>query len=179
MSITPAGGWNKPQQTIQQLQTHASFIACPSCGSDDWKSASLVHSEGLSVSKGRIRGTIIGGSHTMHSNGQLSVGGGVLRGRTRGTSQTLLSQMAAPPRKRTGLRVVLAVLTGLFGWVAGAGLARDGLNPGTVVCSLIAACLLVKFISVSETQARYNTAMETYANTKMCQRCGTFYTVVS
>jgi hypothetical protein len=81
-------------------------VQCPKCKSDDTIKLSLVHAAGLSDVETRSRG------HAW------AVGdGGLLLGfgssRATGASQTQLSKLAAPPRKKRYRHVILAWLFGL------------------------------------------------------------------
>jgi hypothetical protein len=81
-------------------------MTCPNCGSDQWKSASLVHKEGSSTSNSTTVGIGL-------SSGA-SVGIGL--GSTSGTVQSEASRMAAPPATfvKTGLCIFAAVITAIF-----------------------------------------------------------------
>ena len=175
MSIMPADGWESPAP-IRDLQRED--VVCPSCHSSDWKTATMTHQEGLSVGVSTTSGSAIGVARTGLREGQYSFGGGVYKGRTVNVSQTVLSRKAAPPPKRTGLVVFLGVLLIFFGWACVAGLVRNGPDLGSIVCGALAVVLLLALI---KTQARqqevYEERVAVYRATRVCQRCGTFYTV--
>ncbi len=178
MSITPVGGWgNGPNRAVfTDASVQSGAHCCPQCGSADWKAANLVHIEGLSVSRGRTRGTVIGISRTGLRNGQFSMGGGVYRGKTRGTSQTLLSQMAAPPKRSRAGSVVVGIFAVLAGGRVLGDLANDNINQNTFIAVLITVILLIVFFMIRGKQEEsYSEAIDMYENMRMCQRCGTFY----
>jgi hypothetical protein len=177
MSITPAGGWkNRRIQLTPDHTPPGTETCCPRCQSTDWKAARLVYSEGISVSRGRMKGTAIGAGWGGVRNGRVSVGGATIRTRTLGTSQTALSAMAAPPRKRLGAKILLGTLILLFGLAVGVDLVAGSASPGTAIEGLITVILIIWLIRVSQSQEQdYDDATEIYENTRVCQRCGTFY----
>lgn len=180
MSITPAGGWGvrDPQDSSEELvfSHRHKPSACPACGSTDWKAASLIHAEGLATTKSRTKGRVLGVGRAGFQNGQFLVGGGAYTSRTRSASQTLLSRMAEPPRKRNGLIIVLFILCLLFGGSAFNNLELNGVTPAALILGVIMVGLLVSIFSVwSRQREAYEDAIETYSDTRMCQRCGTFY----
>jgi hypothetical protein len=186
MSITPVDGWGGPpkQRAVftqddalseGQVLTNTSDV-CPSCYSNDWRSASLVYSEGLSVRSSRTSGITVGIARTGLRNGQFSIGGGSYSGRTLGKSQTLLSSMASPPRKRNGLKVFLTLILLSFSGSAINSFQTEDLEKA-VACSIAAIVLLLVLINVWTRQRRaYDDALAEYENMRICQRCGTFYT---
>jgi len=152
-------------------------LVCPNCHSDEWRAASVVYQEGLSVTGSRTNGSMLGIARIGMRSGQCALGGGLYRGKTHGAEQTLLSSMAAPPRKRTRLFNALALLSGFFIWVAANGDVRNGFDTGTVTCSFIALFLVTVLIIVHVRQKKaYDMSLQIYEKTCICQRCGTFYT---
>jgi hypothetical protein len=176
MSITPPGGWVNPPQRLEENHfTIASDLCCPNCHYSDWKAASLVYREGLSVTNSRTKGTGIGIGRAGLRNGNFAVGGATYKSRTSGVKQTLLSQAATPPQMRLGLIIFLAILCVFFALGAFGGLTQ-GRMMQTVFDGVIAVILMFAIHAVYERQRRkYNASMSTYENTRMCQRCGTFY----
>ncbi len=81
-------------------------MQCPKCKSEDAVKLSLVHSAGLADIRTKSRGHAIG-----------LAGAGLLLAvdnfATTGTSQSRLSKLAAPPRKKRYRNVILAWLIGL------------------------------------------------------------------
>jgi hypothetical protein len=179
MSITPVGGWgNGPNRAVTnvtaevEVETHC----CPSCRSTDWKAANLVHLEGLSKSRGQIRGTAIGIGRTGLRNGQFTISAGAYRGEMRGTSQTVLSQMAAPPKKSKSALIVVGFFTFLAGGRVLGDLANDKADQSTLMAAAIAVTLVIVFFKIYVRQEQdYSEAIDVYDNMRMCQRCGTFY----
>lgn len=77
-------------------------MVCPSCSSTDLKKLSLVYVSGTYEGSGVSRGAV------------LSAGGpGLHVGRNRGTYQSKLSGVAAPPKKRSFIKWILWWLLGL------------------------------------------------------------------
>ena len=128
---------------------------CPSCGHDQWKSASLVHKEGSSSLSSKSVG--IGVS----LDGSVGAGGAS----TSGVQQTELSRMAAPPATFVNTtRCLLGVLvTGVLGFVSSTWWWLTG----------ICAIGVVLFYR-SETK-QDDILSHRYKNTRMCTRCGMFY----
>jgi hypothetical protein len=181
MSIMPEGGWGDLRQNSGSandaalVQSKTSVFVCPKCHSDEWKAASLVYREGILISHSQTKGSAIGIAHTGFRNGQYSVGGGLYKGRTTGVSQTTLSSMASPPQNRSGLRVVLGVMVLFFSW---SGIMQVTSSPSvTIFDLLIAGAFLLGFIKLQASQHKiYEQKMALYNRTRVCQRCGTFYT---
>jgi hypothetical protein len=93
-----------------------------------------------------------------------------------GRSQTVLSKMAAPPRKRNGLKVFLILALLFFGCAAFNGFQMNGLDQSVLICGSIAALVLFLLINVWRRQQEvYENALEDYESMHVCQRCGTFY----
>lgn len=175
MSITPVGGWGvQPPGQVQYLAAQRGV--CPLCHSDDWKSANLIYAEGLSTNRSASKGSAFGIGRTSLRNGQFQVGVASYSGRSHGASQTLLSSMATPPQERRGLTAFLAMLMFAFGWAAIAIFSTNGLNQGSIICSLLAVSILFPLLKLRDRQQRiYKEALDAYTHTRMCQRCGTFY----
>jgi hypothetical protein len=136
-------------------------MACPYCNSDEWKTASLVYRDGLSVNQSKIRGSGIG----IGTNG---VGIGVGRARMEGYQQSILSVAATPPKKPTASIALWGLL--IFSAI--------GLQPGEmqIVCAIIfVLCAIGILYIIPSQQRKYRVAVEAYANTRMCLRCGRFY----
>ncbi|MBS1816280.1 MAG: hypothetical protein JSS87_15525 [Acidobacteria bacterium] len=178
MSIMPVGGWNiesRPEMEGQILPRTSA--ACPSCQSEEWRSASLVHAEGLTVSAFQTRGNTASVGRIGLRNGQFAVGFGTNRSAMRGLSQTALSSMAAPPRKRNGAVVLMTLLFLMSGCGAVGNLANNGPSMGTFI--FMGFTVLFAFLAWDIQRSRkqaYEAAMEIYKSVRMCQRCGTFYT---
>jgi hypothetical protein len=146
MSITPVGGWVNPPQSSEESHSSASPSgSCPKCQSSDWKSASLAYSEGLSVTSSHTRGTVVGVGRVGIRNGKSAIGGGVYRGRTSGVQQTVLSKLAAPPQRRMGFVVFLAIVFIILGLAAFANLTSGQY--------LVRACFINRYGLKQETSA--------------------------
>jgi hypothetical protein len=146
---------------------------CPRCRSSDWKAARLVYSEGISIGTSKIKGTAIGAGVR---NGRVGVGGATFRARAFGTSQTALSAIAAPPRKRRSVKLLLGTLALLFGLAAASDVVAGNASQATVVEGFATVIFAFGLIRVNQSQEQdYDDAAELYDNTRVCQRCGTFY----
>jgi hypothetical protein len=71
-------------------------MTCPKCGSEEWKLASVVYAEGIHNLSATTN--FFGGGLGADVLG-VDIGAGVGRGKTSGTHQTMLSELAAPPVK--------------------------------------------------------------------------------
>ncbi len=134
---------------------------CPSCKCTDWKLASLIHRDGVSVVQSVSTGVGI-------STAGIGVGGS----KSGGTSQTALSALAAPPVNPRqdiiqGMLVMGSLLVGGIGYLAGG------------FPSMWGGFFLGGSIGLGVGMMVPNTAYEAqYANWQkvvMCLRCGTFY----
>lgn len=130
-------------------------MTCPSCGSDQWKSASLVHKEGMSNSNSKSLGVGVS------SGGSLGVGAGS----TSGTQQTELSKLATPPTTfvKTAVCLIGVGITGIFGFIA------NGWWWFTALCA-VGVVVFYRLETVDDDKLS-----ERYKKTRMCTRCGTFY----
>ena len=128
-------------------------MTCPNCGSDQWKSASLVHKEGVSTTEstsfGIPAGKIIG----------------VGSASTSGTQQTELSKLTTPPAtfvKTTGCLIGFLV-SGLFGLVAS-------------WLWWLTALFVIGVIVFYRSETKEDDILSVrYKNTRMCTRCGTLH----
>jgi hypothetical protein len=170
MPITPTGGWLDPLPDNQPN-------GCPSCGSTDWKSANLVHLEGMSVSRFQIRGNTIGAGKVGLHNGQFAVGVGRTRSTAFGQSQTALSKMATPPQSRRGLKIFLFVLIVFFSIGLVNNIQAENLTVIAIFIGIIVFLCLSLYRVVVAQQNEYEEDIYNYENAKVCQRCGTFYNI--
>jgi len=176
-------------------------MTCPKCGCDQWKLASLIHTEGTSTKSGLVFGS--GGSLSAE---RISPAFGV--GVTSETAQTKLAEMAKPPQfgpmprfklgktlarkkiMRAWVCLLLAVLFGAFFQA----LKFDSLGIVSIL-SLLGYSLVLIFQSVKlelfgqeakdnrlrKAQAKElykrecEEAMQRYEATQVCSRCGSFY----
>ncbi len=84
--------------------------------------------------------------------------------------------MAAPPKKRTGLKILLVVPILGFGGSAFGNIQAEGLTQDAIIQSAVAIGLLIILVKVwTSQQENYDEAITEYEDTRMCQRCGTFY----
>lgn len=139
-----------------------SSMVCPNCGSIDLKKASLLHAAGLYESRGGIRGFFLGNRD------------GLAFGRYRGTSQSRLSAMAAPPGKLPYLTPAIVWLAGFFVVMAFAGRGRLSWMAGFLAVAYILmlpayllAGLLYNYVLRSKKYRSWEGAL-------LCQRCGAF-----
>jgi hypothetical protein len=130
-------------------------MTCPNCGSEEWKSASLVHKEGSSTSESSSFGVGVS------SSGELGVGGMS----TTEVQQTELSKLASPPEKyaNTVRYLIFVMVTGVLGFIA------------SWWWWLTALCVIgvIAFFRVESKED--DVVSERYNNTRMCTQCGTFY----
>lgn len=143
-------------------------MVCPSCSSTDLKKLSFVYASGTYDGKGLNRGLVLSAD-----------GPGVHIGRSRGTYQSKLSQIAAPPKKRS---FVKAILFWLAGMVVVAILSRNLLhslprnqareldNLAGLVYLLILPILLVWIFWYN--RRVYPELFRQWDSRFMCQRCG-------
>jgi len=154
-------------------------MQCPRCKSDDAVKLSLVHAAGLSDIETRSRG------HAWAlGDGGLLLGVGNLT--TTGTSQTQLSKLSAPPRKKRYRHVILAWLIGLV--MAGpliAVLTASAANPDALIrhdfqifayiSSAIVAIGLAALWSFN--RMIFPRRHEIWNRTFLCRRCGETFQV--
>ncbi len=176
MSITPVGGWKTPFQDSGDAYSPAvSERCCPNCKSDDWQSASLVYNQGLSSTNSRTKGTTVGIGRVGLRDGRFAVGGAVSQSRTFGVQQTMLSKMATPPRMRIGLLLFLAIVCAFFVIGAMAGISQGQITQ-TIVDGSIVGFLVFAIVAIyGRRRGAYEAQIDQYRDTRMCQRCGTFY----
>ena len=147
-------------------------MTCPKCGSDDWKSASMVHASGLTEVSTATVGVGVGAGADAFSG---EVGAGVGVGRTSGTHQTELSKLAAPPEDEwrpagvmtlIGFAIfVLAVLFKSETWWA--------------IGFFVFIASVFRYLSTPSITKKYAetyaAAKEAYQRKKVCMRCGTLF----
>src|SRR5262245_54592309 len=128
---------------------------CPNCGFDQWKSASLVHKEGMSSSQSSSVGVGVS------SGGAFGIGGGS----TSGTQQSELSKLSAPPKTFTKTVICLMAvgITGILGFIA------SWWWWFTALCA-VGVVVFYRLETVED-----DILSERYKKTRMCTRCGTFY----
>jgi len=133
-------------------------MSCPKCNSDDWKSASLVYSEGLTHVSVRATGIASGESE-----------GGIGTSVARGLNQTHASRLAAPPQ-RSNLSFFFGILTALSLFLCFA------MSWLWLIAALF--CALGMFVYL-ETESGHDeaheSAMAAWRALRRCERCGTFY----
>lgn len=185
MSITPTGGWGTRNDVVWN-STGRQQTVCPTCYSEDWRAASLVHNEGLTLSAFQMRGRSTSVGRVGLRNGQFAVGVSTYKGTGFGMSQTATSRMAQPPMLRRGAQILL-FLAGLpFSFITlflCIGLVTTKQNdvlPGMVLALLIcgtiaAACFLTANAVRTRRKAAYGAAIDQYERMRMCQRCGAFF----
>jgi hypothetical protein len=133
---------------------------CPRCGSRNTKALSVLHTDGARDSSYRRDGWFY-----------FRRSFGVHRSTTRGRSQTLTSQMAAPPvpsvtRFLQGGGVPVTLLVGMF--LGGA--------PGFYVA--LAALIWIAIASGRDADRSHARHLQDWASTFRCPRCGTVFAVI-
>lgn len=152
-------------------------MACPKCGSDDWKLASLVYREGLhhSSSQTTFSGVGVG-------TGGVGVGRG--SGQTSGTQQSDLSRLAAPPTNPYPCQDDSdpAVVIGVFCAFIALGISffASANTLGYLLAGLLGYFLpyaiASKYVRRDDSVGRLHAIqMEAWERKRMCQRCGHFY----
>ena len=112
-----------------------------------------------------MKGTALGAGYR---DRKVGMGGATLHARTLGTSQSALSAMAAPPRRRIGLQVLLGILIFGVGGAATSDLATGDPGQNTLIEGLIAAILIFALIRVHQSRRQtYDDAAESYENTRV------------
>jgi len=137
-------------------------MSCPKCDGEDWKSARHVHLEGISEISSTTRVSGLGVSRS-------GIGVGAARARTSGYQQSVLSKLSAPPTKAPVFTIILVIVLILF--LLG---ARTSHAPWMNFV-VIALCAVGIVLIYPKEKSASDNAMATYADTRMCSRCGTFY----
>jgi hypothetical protein len=177
MSIMPVNGWTDlsqaPESDLLQMKLQG---ICPKCHSSEWKSAGMVYQEGTSVSRSRTRGKTIGIARAGFRNGTTIVGGGVYSGHTIGVSQTLLSERATPPQMRTGLITFLTVIGVILACIALSQISNGHISVFLYDGSLTGILAIAALWIYEKRRRVHDHAMSVYSDTRLCLRCGNFYT---
>jgi hypothetical protein len=150
-------------------------LQCPNCKSIDLKKVSLAYQEGLQRvnMRTRIRGVVVG------SDGPDLI---VSRGTTKGTQQTEISRVLAPPRRWSYLKLIgRAVLVFLsVGWIVFYvnTVAKNSSPVASVpltVYSLLSAGVFVALFLVyaKHNQSTYPRQFAKWDRSFICERCGT------
>lgn len=129
---------------------------CPRCGSKNTKAFSVLYANGMRQSTYRRDGLF-------YYRGSI----GVHASTTRGQSQTLTSQQAAPPetaRLSPGVAAIILFLGTLLGGTTG---------------FWITLAALFAFMIFGDTAKAQKDAYEDWSSTFRCNRCGTIFAVVS
>ena len=129
---------------------------CPRCGSRNTKALAVLHQDGTRLSDYRRSGVFYYRTVGIHAS------------RTRGRSQTLTAQSAAPPNNATltpGVVVVVLIVGALVGGQIGFWVALG---------SLFAIAILPAFSAGRTTNARQHA----WSSTFRCGRCGTVFAVI-
>ncbi|PPD45744.1 MAG: hypothetical protein CTY12_06875 [Methylotenera sp.] len=157
-------------------------MACPKCGSKEWKLASLVHTEGISTISTSTIGMGLGvGSDLEDSAIDSGIGAGI--GRTSGEQQTKLSELATPPEKGMRPAKVVAILFSfliVICIISGAG--SNMAHPVMFWTTFLIIPWLTSVVHLTSTpkisnlvEGNFKNALLEYQKKKMCLRCGTFY----
>jgi hypothetical protein len=135
-------------------------MVCPNCNSTDLKKASLIHAAGVYESRGSLRGLFGGTSN------------GLLVGRFRGTSQSRLSKLVAPPKKMPYAAPAILWLLGFFILMAFAGRGKLSWLMGALSVAyvfLLAGYLIGSLFYDSFVRPK---KYRNWEQKFMCQRCG-------
>lgn len=127
------------------------------------------------MTNSRTRGTVVGVGRTGIRHGRFTVGGGVYKGSTTGITQTALSHQASPPQMPTGLLVFVGIIFAAMGVLALTSLANEEYITAIFRGSVAGIFLVALITFSSRAKKRYDHALYEYSNTRVCQRCGTFY----
>jgi hypothetical protein len=143
---------------------------CPNCQSEDVQTLQVVFDEGTSRLDGRQTGGGVGWSPGH------GVGVGVGGGKIRGTTQSVLAQKAAPPKRKSvagGVVVAIIGLVLLIGLVsAGGGAIAAGIIIGLILMALgVYAAYRANGYNASEWPGLY----EQWRKSWMCRKCGTVF----
>lgn len=130
---------------------------CENCGADAYRKLSVIHAGGLSVTQN----TSVGVGLTL--GGSIGLG----KAKTAGTSQTVLSAKAAPPKeRRLSAWALLGILLGL-GWTAG---GADYVALGVLT---LAGTGYYIFRTVKYNKDEFPKLYARWDRSYMCERCGT------
>ena len=135
---------------------------CASCNSDNIQRLSAVFANGTANITARTNGTAVG-----FSGGHLGVAIGSAK--TTGSSQTLASQQAAPPKKRTYVKPLLLIMLG--GPIVGSQVL-----PPVISLFLwpIASLLWIGF-AFRYNKTTWPVLMESWQSAFLCHRCGALF----
>lgn len=136
---------------------------CPSCSSDDWKMLPAIVEQGSTVTHGGAVGI-----------GTFGIGGGVTKSR----SKSSLAQRSASPVKPSAHHLIL--LLGLLP----IGVASQNFKVGTtgnvafgILCLCLSAIVFAGWVArCAKVDKAHRQAIDTWKETKVCMRCGTFFT---
>lgn len=142
------------------------IIACPNCGSEEWKMASLVWKEGTQSLNANSLGVGISGH-------DVGIGGA----QTTGTLQSNIAKEAAPPKAPFSLSGCLMFISfsSLLGFISYLLYKPDECLQflfGAVVALVVAIIASKTDAEAAEAHAK---AIERYNRLRMCVRCGNFY----
>jgi hypothetical protein len=160
----------QPLQALRYEQANAAGVICPRCGSEDTRRLSLVHAEGMTSISGSVSTTGIGAS----SGG---VGIGVSSSDVKGSQQSALSKLVAPPGAKTagGGRVGAMILS----WFVLMVIQVTVLNIPALIAWLIAsvAAIAVYKVVPESDDERWNRVQlpkerSIWERKFLCRRCG-------
>jgi hypothetical protein len=145
---------------------------CPSCGSETIKSLALVYASGVAETSSRGAGVLVGSSV------------GVALGKTKGSQQTLLSQMAAPPQKKSVWRAVglgFLIYMGLVMAVTMSSVSSEATETASTALPAsfnaavligIGAMVFLGYRAHRWNKMEYPMLHADWARRFMCERCG-------
>jgi hypothetical protein len=146
------------------------LMTCPQCGSDEWKSASMVYASGLT----EVSTATVGGGAGADAFGG-GVGAGVGVGRTGGTHQTELSKQAAPPEdewRPAGVFTLIGFVIILLSWLFK---SETWWTFGVMVFVASVIRYLATPSITKKYAENYAAAKEEYQRKRVCMRCGTLF----
>jgi len=121
---------------------------------------SLIHEAGVYESRGSLRGIILGTTY------------GLLFGRFRGTSQSLLSKRIDPPKKMPYAAPAILWLLGFFILLAFDGRGKLSWLMGVISAVYILAIPVYFLVALFHNLLVRPTKHKDWARKSMCQRCG-------
>ena len=149
--------------------------SCPSCGSPEWKMASLVYTEGISTTRGNTSSSGVG-------IGTGGVGIGSFKGEYNHFSQSDLSLRASPPAPPGYVMRILACLYGflflILYFAFDMPLFFASMFSGFGLIILLPLSMFLSYLYVnyfSDEQEEYEREVSKWSKVKMCLRCGQFF----
>jgi len=149
-------------------------MACPQCGSDDWKSASFVYKSGnFDIDTSTVSAGIGGGL----GSGGVAAGAGVSGSSTSGTQQSRLSIEVTPPEEPKNNDGMIYWVAVIFVFIMASG------KSNFVAAIILFGAIYFWFSSFRDKAAKhqeqrldeYKKKLTDWESTRVCQRCGHLY----